>query len=420
MKTCYTDDRTVSTPIERLRELLGKDVLLLHWPLGTKGTPQKWGHLTIEAMNDPRYLEKLATGNVGVALGQKSNGLCAIDLDRDELVEPFLATNPKLTATLQTHGARGRVFWVRILGEYPPNKKLKRNGEALGEWRADGLQSIVAGIHPATQQPYRFVNEAKPVEIAFGKIVWPEGVSLREKPTESKSSSQCGGREPASEFTHDAHDSQESDDLQELKVVKVCRVCGDLSGATEDEIVALCVPNRAHENNARLFDLARGVKTLERERGQEYSERDLKRVFGRWFRKSRPCLRAGQTRAQYWDEFLRGGDVAQVALDEGGLLTAWQQTKKSEPPEWARVFKSAAGRMLVSLCWQLQKLAGEHDFFLSCYSAGKLLQVTPVHTASLLRALVAKGVLRIVEKGCTGKATRYRFTDNPKPKTLAL
>ena len=85
-----------SIRINELRDLLGHDVLLLHWPLGSKGTKKKWRHLTIESMNDPRYLEQLSTGNIGVVLGEKSGHLCAVDLDVDELVEPFLSANPGL------------------------------------------------------------------------------------------------------------------------------------------------------------------------------------------------------------------------------------------------------------------------------------------------------------------------------------
>ena len=101
--------------VKQLREILGDDVLLLAWPKGSKGLPKKWGHLTIASMT-PGYLAKLEHGNIGVALGAKSGNLVALDLDDHALIEPFLKLNPFLNETLQTHGARGRVFWFFNVG----------------------------------------------------------------------------------------------------------------------------------------------------------------------------------------------------------------------------------------------------------------------------------------------------------------
>ncbi len=163
--------------VEELRELIGSDVLLLRWPSGSKGTKRKWGHLTIADMT-PGYLAKLGLGNIGVALGEKSGDLCCLDIDRDEFVGPFLAANPEWRRTLQTHGARGRVFWFRCMGDYPKRTiKLKTlTGEAAGEFRSNGSQSIIWGIHPDTRKPYKMVYKAKPIEIDFSAIVWPKGV----------------------------------------------------------------------------------------------------------------------------------------------------------------------------------------------------------------------------------------------------
>jgi hypothetical protein len=126
----------------------------------------------------PSYLAKLGAGNIGVALGEVSGGLCAIDLDDDELVQPFLTLNPHLAGTLQTHGARGRVFWLRFNGDYPQRTiKLKTHSSAeVGEFRSNGSQSIVWGIHPATQRPYQFVVKQPAVAVEFSAITWPTSI----------------------------------------------------------------------------------------------------------------------------------------------------------------------------------------------------------------------------------------------------
>ena len=96
-------------------------------------------------MKDSPYLESLVGMNLGVLLGKPSDRLCTIDLDNDSDVEPFLDANPRLRDTTRTKRVRGCNSWVRIVGDYPPNTVLKVDGKILGEWRADGNQTIIYG-----------------------------------------------------------------------------------------------------------------------------------------------------------------------------------------------------------------------------------------------------------------------------------
>src|SRR5580765_3248547 len=89
--------------VDEIRTLLGSDTLLLRWPLGTKGSRKKWGHLNAQSMT-PAYLRKLATGNIGVAMGAKSGGLCVVDADTELFATKMLECNPFLKDTLQTRG----------------------------------------------------------------------------------------------------------------------------------------------------------------------------------------------------------------------------------------------------------------------------------------------------------------------------
>lgn len=167
-------------PVEEIRDLVGRDAVLLQVIKGLKKPAiADWTKLTIAAMADPAYVVRLHEGGIGVALGAASNDLCAIDVDSDAAVEPFLELNPLLRGTLRTRGDRGAQFWIRVTDEYPKLTKLKgKNGHEWGEWRADGGQSVIHGIHPDTKQPYAIENRVKPIEIAFADIVWPEDLKL--------------------------------------------------------------------------------------------------------------------------------------------------------------------------------------------------------------------------------------------------
>src|SRR5215467_8041130 len=98
--------------VSRLGELLGPAVLL-PWPSGSKGDFRRWKHLKLTDMNDSRHLAKLErAGNIGVALGQVSNGLVTVDLDQNSYVDAFLQANPLLENTLRTRASRGCNIWM--------------------------------------------------------------------------------------------------------------------------------------------------------------------------------------------------------------------------------------------------------------------------------------------------------------------
>jgi P4 family phage/plasmid primase-like protien len=175
-----------AAPLNEMRELLGQDVVLIPVQRGQKCPHLKgWQNITLEKMSDPVYLKSLSRGNIGVLLGKPSNGLCSIDIDEDNEIEPFLNLNPQFKESLRTRGARGGNVWVKILGDYPPLTPLIHDAEngsdehpkKWGEWRSTGGQTVIFGAHPSGCD-YKIVQKSKPVEIAFNAIVWPECLKL--------------------------------------------------------------------------------------------------------------------------------------------------------------------------------------------------------------------------------------------------
>ncbi len=167
--------------VRQLQELLGPAVLL---PIkaGKKGPKfAGWQTTTLADMTPEKLAELDYRQNIGVLLGKASAGLCTIDLDSDQDVAPFLALNPKLETTLRTKGKRGCNFWVRVKGEFPAlhtiTHRTQTNGDGqplkVGEWRADGGQTIIWGTHPSGCK-YQRIVKAHPVEIEFSEIRWPD------------------------------------------------------------------------------------------------------------------------------------------------------------------------------------------------------------------------------------------------------
>jgi hypothetical protein len=164
-----TNMKTSKEPVRRLRELLGQDVILLPIKRGQKAPAIKdWRSIALAEMSNPTYLKQLSNGNIGVLLGEPSNGLCSIDIDDDEQAERFLSLNPNLNNTLQTRGSRGKNIWIRVIGGFPKLTILQWKDEAgknqkWGEWRATGGQTVIYGKHPSGCE-YQIIHNQQPIE----------------------------------------------------------------------------------------------------------------------------------------------------------------------------------------------------------------------------------------------------------------
>lgn len=179
--TTATADQAGNHHVRRLKRLLGNDVVLLPLPLGSKRPDPSstgWQATTIDDTLSPAYQAKLEAGNISVLMGDPSGGLCSIDIDVDEHVQPFLDLNPMLAATLRSKGRRGCNIWVRMVGDYPRPAALKtHDGSGWGEWRSTGNQTTIHGRHPEGMD-YRLEVEARPLRIQFEDIVWPDELKL--------------------------------------------------------------------------------------------------------------------------------------------------------------------------------------------------------------------------------------------------
>ena len=80
-------------------------------------------------------------------------------------------------------------------------------------------------------------------------------------------------------------------------------------------------------------------------------------------------------------------------------------------PLCAMQFESDKVRLLISLCRELQRGAGDQPFFLGCRSAAELLGESPRQAAKWLRMLTESDVLELVSQGgpISKRASEYRY-----------
>jgi putative DNA primase/helicase len=156
---------------------------LIPIPKGHKGPRiSGWQNKTYKDMT-PEYLAQFdADINIGVVLGKASNNLVSIDADTDDGLKEFQSLNPSISASYTTKGSRGGNIWFRIQDTYPQSCKITTlDGKPWGEFRADGMQTVIHGTHP-TGIKYTW-NGNPPLTANFSEINFPAGLKL---PWESK------------------------------------------------------------------------------------------------------------------------------------------------------------------------------------------------------------------------------------------
>jgi len=245
--------------------------------------------------------------NIGVALGQVSNGLVTIDLDADTYANAFLAANPMLADTLRTRASRGCNIWLRCSGSYPPSCKLKDlSAKEVGEWRGDGSQTIVSGIHPEGL-PYRFVVERPVITVTYNQIIWPHSCLLPPDATESKRVRGVGEQEVVAIVP---------------VVVSPSNECLEIQHYLGNGLIASIAPRDFHQNNGSLFNLGRLVKSYENAVARLATKQERELVFDRWAEVSRQFWRPQLTRDDYYAEFLMAYSYVRIGLDENPLELA--------------------------------------------------------------------------------------------------
>jgi hypothetical protein len=187
-------DPSGSPTLADVRSLLerdGRHPVLLYIPANTKGPKiPGWQQLTYEQTLEPEYQRRLESyPNTGVQLGLNGAPV-TIDLDTEAGHVTFLNDNPPFSQTLCTAGGpEGSQFWFYAIGDRPhkvcrisckANSPLAvgarndpdENGlVTIGEFRAEGGQSVIRGLH-TSESYYRWRQAFPPFQFNLKDIVW--------------------------------------------------------------------------------------------------------------------------------------------------------------------------------------------------------------------------------------------------------
>ena len=200
-------------------------------------------------------------------------------------------------------------------------------------------------------------------------------------------------------------DSNDTNDADELPPSGAC--VGTLQKAAQ-----MALADKS--NGDPVFKFARAVKAFELTMDARLPETDLPAAFNIWWSEARSALPPETDRDECMFLFLDAYDKAKTPLGSNVIQNALARVAATPPPPEANTYESPKLKILVHLCYELQRIAGDGAFFLSVRDAARAVGLSAKslhHASAYMRGLVRDGIIEAVEIGKPGghRATRYRY-----------
>lgn len=337
------------------------------------------------------WFGRAGIAGLGVMCGMVSGGLYCRDFDNAGAYEAWKAAYPALAAVLPTvRTARGYHVYARW-GE-PVKTAAFDDGELRGE------KAFVA--LPPSRHPSGTVYEW---------IIPPGGGIPLLSPSEA-GLNRCYVTERTE--TQSNRETEPTEETEKQNGHLSLRLSVSLS---HDEAIEAAIvqtlPTRKGMRNDNVFTLARALKAVPTLANADTLE--LKTIVKDWHGRALPIIGTKAFDAT-WADFCHAWPRVEYPLGQSPLETIMERLECKAPPPEAAMFETPGIKRLVALCAELQRQAGNMPFYLDCRSAGKCIGEDHNTASRWLGLLVAERLLVRVEQGKPGRATRWRWSSDPK------
>ena len=370
-------------------------------PYGTKKARIKWAKYQTSRPDEKQLLKWFTNGrqNLAVVLGEVSGGLTCRDFDTVGVYESWKASHPDLAAILPTIRT-GKGYHVYFLASVRGRKDIKgNNGEHLGELRGSGHYCMLPpSIHP-NGSVYEWLNPLL------------NGNLLRINPENA------GFIPNVTEQTENTEQTEQSEQTEAI-VGKGRNSEIEPNMINDDEIekaIIKTLPQEVGTRNRQIFEFGRALKSLPQ--FSDADPRELRKYVKAWRGKALLKIRTKEFE-ETWIDFLKAWPRIKYSKGEEPMAKILEKAIELEPPKIAveKYPDHDKLKILVSLCRELQRAAGNGPFYLSVRTAGRLLDVKPMTANRWLFLLQSDGILTLVSKGGTAdavrQASRYKYVAN--------
>ena len=313
--------------------------------------------------------------NIAVVLGGVSGGLACRDFDTEQAYQRWAGEHRDLAGKLPTvRTARG--YHVYFLADVDGVRQFD-DGELRGK---GGYCLLPPSVHP-DGVIYEWLIETNGENLLSLKpdIFLSSSVSVTEK-------------------------TEQTEQTEQTKAIVIDEFI--------EKAIIETLPKDYGTRNRQIFEFARALKSL-----PQFTEADPKQfrdIVRVWHTMALPKIRTKDFEGT-WIDFLKGWPRIKYAKGQEPMAQIFEKAIQLEPPQVAveKYPDNSKLKILVSLCRELQRAAGENPFFLSVRTAGKLLNVSAMEGSRCLFLLVSDEILKVIAKGGTAenprKATRFRY-----------
>lgn len=337
--------------------------------------------------------------SLAVILGEVSGGLVCRDFDDMGAFKHWAAEHPDLSQKLPTveTGRPGRHVYAtaeieQIRAVSPSKGSIVDLGD--GELRGGGYCLLPPSKHPEGTAYCWLIP--LPDELPFIPDLQAAGFLDSFSATESTRDNRDNGEQ------------QRSTEVIEL-IERVSPNWLDLGGCEDAKRAIIeSLPTGPGKRNQQVFKLARALKAIPPL--QDAHGKDLEPFVRLWHEQAKPVIRT-QPFEETFIDFLRAWPKVKFPKGAEPMSQIFAAAVNAEVPPVAMRYEQEQLRLLVALCRELQRAAGEGPFYLACRTAGRLLGVDHTTAWRWLFLLQEEGILKVMSKGsqATGKANRYRY-----------
>lgn len=347
---------------------------------------------------------------VGVIFGTVSGGLASRDFDDRDSYQGWANLKPTLAAELPTVVTR-RGFHVycnawpesvvearRRLGK--PEDAHGAIGFDDGELRAGvGCYSVVPPSTHPTGHVYGWSNPLPAGDLPTIDICDSGFIDFSSRDSTFIS---CY-REYGENREYRGYGSNEVEEMEEAR--DETRL---VESVTAEDAIASALPTRPGQRHRQVFELARGLKAVSALTDSE--PRDLRVFVEAWHKRSLPHI-STKPFEETWIDFIKAWPNVRFPKGSEPMAIVFERACSDGLPDAAERYEQSALQLLVAICRELQRAAGDGPFYLACRTAGQLVEVDHVTANRWLFLLVADDVLELVERGgrSTRRASRYRY-----------
>lgn len=409
---------------------------LVPMAMAKKRPARKWKEYQTKRASESQLREWFGSGSqhgIGVVFGAVSGGLASRDFDTLDAYETWAEAHPELARILPTVATRrGRhVYSIAAPGSIEAVRAaLGKPGTGAiafddGELRAGvGCYSVLPpSIHPSGRV-YRWLiplGEQIPV-VDLQAAGFLGEVKGNRASVQQSEPMQLGGQQiQQSHNPQLLHQVSEVSKSSELSALSLLHGAAPSASSTRDDsspentlaermqaAIERTLPEHPGQRHKRLFDFARELKALPEMAAAPLNQ--LRPHVRRWHSLSLPFI-ATKAWDDSWLEFCSAWQRVKYPAGQEPILTALERAKAADPPEGAAEFEQPALRLLIALCRELQRIAGDEPFFLDARKAGELLGIDHTKAWRWLRQLCDAEILLLVSSGSREKrqANRYQY-----------